>query len=437
MDERDGQRVGKVAAMSAKGTVVYLSSCAVDGKGTPDTFMLQELPWLQKRFKNVWMVSYYGVAELTAYHVSRMEPIIVRDTGRAAWRARLRACFVPEVWWELVRVAKDGKLSPRNLIKLFLFAVRGQKLHLWLEDLLRKPPGENITLYAYWMSYEAYAAALSKRKHKNLRLLVRGHAFEIDEQRNAMNPYLMKQTIFEMADRLFLISEYAKQQYLRYMKIGADNEKLRVLGVGSRGEKTGADHAPPLFSEGCLKLVSCATISEIKQLPVLVDALSCYQGVPLRWLHLGGGPEEAAVRAYAAEKLAESPAVSFEISGRIENETVQETYAKQGFDLFVNTSRMEGVPVSMMEAMRFGIPIIAPRVGGIPELVDDAVGILYEADHGAQGVLEAIERFAALTEEKVLSMRAAAKARWENDCRSEALLPLLFETADENKQEVK
>jgi glycosyltransferase involved in cell wall biosynthesis len=42
-------------------------------------------------------------------------------------------------------------------------------------------------------------------------------------------------------------------------------------------------------------------------------------------------------------------------------------------DIFVLSSRYEGLPISIIEAMSASLPIIAARVGGVPELIDEGV----------------------------------------------------------------
>jgi L-malate glycosyltransferase len=45
----------------------------------------------------------------------------------------------------------------------------------------------------------------------------------------------------------------------------------------------------------------------------------------------------------------------------------------RGLSLYINTSVHEGIPMTILEAMARGLPIIAPKVGGIPEVVQDGV----------------------------------------------------------------
>lgn len=72
-------------------------------------------------------------------------------------------------------------------------------------------------------------------------------------------------------------------------------------------------------------------------------------------------------------------------------------YAAKHFDVFVNVSPSEGLPLSIMEACGCGIPVIATDVGGTHEIVSDGVnGFLLPSDCGPEDVAAAIKRFVFL-----------------------------------------
>ena len=87
---------------------------------------------------------------------------------------------------------------------------------------------------------------------------------------------------------------------------------------------------------------------------------------------VGTGADYKEVRAYA-ETLA-FPAGALRWTGELTPREVAEEMHKA--DAFVLPSNYENAPVVLSESLAMGLPIIASRVGGIPEMVDDESGIL-------------------------------------------------------------
>jgi glycosyltransferase involved in cell wall biosynthesis len=64
--------------------------------------------------------------------------------------------------------------------------------------------------------------------------------------------------------------------------------------------------------------------------------------------------------------------------GQVDSEEIAEGYRGARF-LVVPSEWFEGCPLVILEAMSFGLPVIASRIGGLPELVDEGVtGLLFE-----------------------------------------------------------
>jgi glycosyltransferase involved in cell wall biosynthesis len=82
--------------------------------------------------------------------------------------------------------------------------------------------------------------------------------------------------------------------------------------------------------------------------------------------------------------------------------------AMAGADLFALSSLVEGLPVVLMEALALGLPVVAPSITGIPELIiDGETGLLFKAGDWV-GLTDALVRLAG---DALLRERLAAAGR--------------------------
>jgi glycosyltransferase involved in cell wall biosynthesis len=133
----------------------------------------------------------------------------------------------------------------------------------------------------------------------------------------------------------------------------------------------------------------------------------------IRLLFIGDGPLESELRQQVAD-LGLSHAVLF--TGYVDD--VDEWYP--GLDVVVLTSTTEGTPMVLLEAGQCGVPVVASRVGGVPDLVRDGeTGVLFPSgDRDAltqalwRVLTDARERQALGEAARVRVEREFSGARW-------------------------
>lgn len=150
-----------------------------------------------------------------------------------------------------------------------------------------------------------------------------------------------------------------------------------------------------------------------------------HEGLQLRLV--GDGPEREALEALASDlRLGDS--ITF--VGRLSEAETLDEIARS--DILVLPSFMEGLPIVLMEAMAVGVPVVASRVAGIPELVEAGTGGLLFSPSNWEELAGCVERL--LTDDKLYGMMSESgkqKVAAEFDARKSAeILSRLFKGTD-------
>jgi len=174
-----------------------------------------------------------------------------------------------------------------------------------------------------------------------------------------------------------------------------------------------------------IKLLYLGHLSEEKGLFDLIDALTLLQEKSSIGLDLVGDPvsqsELERLIRYIALKNLLSVVNVFKAEFR---EQKIDRYRKA--DIFVLPSHHEGLPMTILEAMASGLSVIATRVGGIPDLVDDEVDGILASDHSPQELANAIHR---LINDAALRKKMANAAR-QKACDQYDILPYVDKLGD-------
>ena len=299
--------------------------------------------------------------------------------------------------------------------KMFLlyFAAKSEAVFEKCADILKEFDigryGEAV-FYSYWFYDTAYAAVKLRDicTVKTKYAVCRAHRYDLYHDQSTVGYIPLRRYILNSIDKVYPCSgngsSYLGGLYGEY----AGKIETAYLGTNDYG-------ISPAVGGGAFHIVSCCHISPVKRVDMLARALYGLKGsgLKLKWTHFGGGDGLEGLKKYADENLA---FMEFEFKGEIKNSELMAYYKKNHVDCFINTSSSEGLPVSIMEACSFGIPVIATDVGGTSEIVKNSVnGFLIRCDFSSGELSDKIKALYAMSGEDMLKLRAAGREIWLKD----------------------
>ena len=351
----------------------------------------------------------------------------IRFRSRAFYAlAAIRVLADHNFYRELRYLRRSRRLTLGRLVTLLVFLARAHHEAQAAARALRAAGAktkDRLVFYAYRFNYQPYLAWLLRRRFPESVSIARAHRADLYEEL-APGGYLpLRQHTVDHLERIYLIADHGLA-YLR-KRFPGSVPKMSVARLGTTDygfNLVGPARAP-------LRLVSCSTMTPVKRLGLLVQALAL-SDLPVEWEHFGEGPLRDELLHEAERQLPEG--VHLRLRGFVLNADLVEEYAQQPRHVLVNVSSSEGVPVSIMEALSAGIPVIATDVGGTREIVTTGVnGILLPADPSPKQICQAIARIAALSDAEYAALRRGARRVWEHSCAAERLYPVFAqEVAD-------
>ncbi len=317
----------------------------------------------------------------------------------------LKAVFSKVFFQGLKELKQCNKFSKRGLKELLMFVYSAKVIAAKIQASLLQNQiviDEHDILYSYWMDSAALAAYyLANNKAK---VICRAHGADLYDERTEIGHQFLRKYMCNRFSSVFPISKQGAD-YLINRTECSNKIHFFHLGVMDHGEQ-------PYHHSNLLNIVSCSNVIDLKRLDIIIEALSVLKDIPYRWIHFGDGEKLEEIKQRATSKLA---AGTFWFAGRVPNDELHRYYQQNEVSIFVNASDTEGIPVSIMEAISHGIPVIATDVGGTAEVVHHKQNGLLIEPGNPLALAEAIQSIAQLPESEYMHFRENARREYLQD----------------------
>jgi glycosyltransferase involved in cell wall biosynthesis len=256
------------------------------------------------------------------------------------------------------------------------------------------------TIYFYWFLEPVLHFCILKSSNKvKQAIVVRTHGYDYDHLQG--EHYYFREFELNYINHLLPVSNYGKNYFTTNYNAIKIPVEVAYLGVNSYGLN-------PLSHSAPYTLVSCSAFHKVKRVHKIIEILS-HINEPVTWVHFGMGELEFEIKQLAT-KLPKNITVKF--MGQVSNQAVINYYKNEPVSLFINVSELEGIPVSIMEAISFGIPAIGCNTCGVPEIVNENTGFLIDKEFDAKTVATVVLNYLHSSTERKNNLKNSTYNFW-------------------------
>lgn len=399
--------------------------------GNSEAFIENEIEILCKRFERVFVIPTGLMVDASVVRALPQNCTLVPACNRnylyrngapsveerIKWTLRymllrsIQSVFSLDFYKELGRAHGKGKLSLPAVKDIIRSLAPELRNYAYLKKYFKQYDGDNwdIYIYSYWMrNCVCSMEKISKEilHSEPVKTICRAHRIDLYSQERGSGYLPFQEKVIQTVDSVFTISHNG-YEYLRN-KYPPEKDKVKISYLGTKDyDVTDAE-----VTHKKLRIVSCSYVIPVKRVNLIIDMLSCLGTDNVEWIHLGGGNCLSEMKQYAQQRL--EGKIKYEFKGNMANEDIISFYKNNSVDVFINFSESEGLPVSIMEAMSFGIPVVATDVGGTADAVIPGVtGYLIDKNFDIEQAAALIRNFLGADDNKRQEFRKNAREAWE------------------------
>lgn len=365
--------------------------------GTGEQYIEEELPLLSAAFSKVIIIpcSIFGnTATTTKLLPENCEVFLVNNSlKKKTVKDRIRNLLelVPVVM-EAVLNNKDGFFFYRNIRRSLVIFRQQQSCADSINNLIaeRRIDASSSVFYSYWVHSSCIILGIMKRRGFIPGFVSRAHSYDLYHQdffkEDVKPPLPWEYFKFKSADKIYCISTHGAK-FLRE-KYPAFSGKFLVSRLGVENAPVAN---PPEKSGDYFRIASCSTIQYAKRI-YMIPEIMAHLDFPVEWVHFGEGDKASKEILDDSIKKYSRPQHVYSLKGYVANDEIRKFYENTHIDLFLNLSLAEGVPVSLMEAASYGIPLLATDVYGSGEIARPECGFLVPKKLSPEEVANIIKR---------------------------------------------
>ncbi len=345
--------------------------------GHGETFLANEFPHLHENFRKIVIL-----VRTDATIQTRVVPddvSILKISPKSSSKIKLSALLFKYMSLLFVLLKEEinaissvygDKLNTKQIKQMWHDAVKAIELASFIKKNILKELSNNAVIYSYWQNSATVAALLVRKEFPGHKVICRAHRGDLYFYAQEIHYLSYRRFISENIDKLFFISDDGMKYQTQLLKKSYAGFVVSRLGVKKERELI------PKKKLGKRTIVSCSNIIPVKRIELIVKALALVEEIEIKWIHFGGGYLEDSVKDTAKQMLSSKTNIKYCFKGKTDNKVIHRFYAENQIDLFINVSESEGIPVSIMEAINYGIPVLATDVGGVGEIITEAFGKL-------------------------------------------------------------